>query len=998
MADVTRINGYDVKDTTARQSVEELKQQVEGMETSQYDDSELREMIEGKADKTEIPSIEGLATEQFVREEIAKVQPENGEIDTSGLATKEELKDYVLKEELDEALSNFQPSVPEPVTEVFVDPQEEDSSFEGVDIFSIANGTVQKPEGGNAAYYRIPALTVSANNTLIAFTDVRYDSAGDQDGRISIFCRRSEDKGVNWGPAIEVCKYPINGDGSATSARARSMDSTVIASKSGKIFCLNGAWKSNTGNWSQVTSTPDPDWILKLSVSEDDGLSWTTYNLNELPDMFTGMPEDLVSMLGGVGQGIQMEDDTLVFPVQLTRRPGGVRTVYTTVIYSKDDGETWTMASGFAPASDGENNIVEMEPGVILMNARGGASRPCFTTNDLGETWESYDAMSGKIGNGSVGCQGSSTKININGKDIFLHSSPINNSGNYTRDSITLYASYDWENYDLIRTYYPKSGNASGAGYSCLAPAIIDNQLCLFAVYERQGCIAFRNLGIDLQEIVERSEHFFLAQTDGFEAKKPDLLSMLEKFTANEMLLFNMLDHYLNTMSNEERSLMGAQIVKLAGIDSNNQIIDRNGTTWQLGGNVVATNNCFYFNGSKDNWIRTNQLRLDIDYTIDFDVCVKGTTNTNWNFLFSLDNGTNKGAALAINDVDTWNPVFDNVTTNTFKDDESFIDKWIHVTVVKSSTGGAKVYTDGKLRFENKNMAASTSTYGTFTIGNDGGSNKEFNGKIANFKIYNKVVTEEEIQHLVEDTRFKGTDTEGVPEIPGGEGALDYNASPTATAVPASLKENLLVNIAGAKKSDNNAPYDAGSQKASWTFGGTAKYDLQDNAFIFDGTSTANIVKTTNFLDIDFSIDFDIYITAQAGTTWTQVFCIGPTDNTPRFALAINATNTWNPAIDGNGSKTYTEQQTSFVGRWIHITAIKSSTNGASFYHDGQLVWNSKSNGLDGTETVSGYTGLAIGNNVNPIKQFNGKIANFRIYNKVLSESEISEIYSVRKQ
>ena len=63
-----------------------VQQQIEGIEHPEYDDTELREMIE----TIKVPSIEGLATEQFVQSEIAKAQlgGENGEVDLSAYATK----------------------------------------------------------------------------------------------------------------------------------------------------------------------------------------------------------------------------------------------------------------------------------------------------------------------------------------------------------------------------------------------------------------------------------------------------------------------------------------------------------------------------------------------------------------------------------------------------------------------------------------------------------------------------------------------------------------------------------------------------------------------------------------------------------------------------------------------------------------------------------------------------------------------------------------------
>lgn len=161
-------------------------------------------------------------------------------------------------------LDNIQTKVDELSTvkdKFFKDENEYIEGYEGVDIFSIEGATVSL-DGTPATYYRIPALTVSANNTIIAFTDVRYDTAADNSGKISIYCRRSIDKGKTWGEPIEVAKYPVNEDGTAISNVSRTMDSTVLSTKSGKIFCLNGAWEANTWN-------PSVDQIVNQIYTED---------------------------------------------------------------------------------------------------------------------------------------------------------------------------------------------------------------------------------------------------------------------------------------------------------------------------------------------------------------------------------------------------------------------------------------------------------------------------------------------------------------------------------------------------------------------------------------------------------------------------------------------------------------------------------------------------------------------------------------------------------
>lgn len=888
------------------------------------------------------------------------------------------------------------------LNEIYTDVKEQDATYEGIDVFSIDRGTVQKPEGGNAAYYRVPAITITAKGTVIAFADVRYDTPNDNSGRISVFCRRSEDKGNTWGDPIEVCKFPTGSDGVTPYAtNSRTMDSTVLASKSGKLFCLNGSWKKNANNWSTYRTMPDPDWTLKLSVSNDDGLTWRNYDISNNATKLSGVPSNLVAMLGGVGQGIQMYDGTLVFPVQMKLIIGGTKdTVAAGIIYSKDDGESWIMAPGKAPITGGESNVVEISPGELLMNARGANNRPTFITKDMGETWQTYYEMNGKIGNGAVGCQGSSTKITINGNEVFLHSSPINNAGNYTRDNITLYASYDWKGYEFVRTYYPQAGNASGAGYSCLATGKINGQLCLFALYERQGNIAFRNLGLDLKYIAQQAEDFFAVTNRRFEMNKDNIIGLLEKFSANEMVLFEVLDNFLNSVSKEEKDLLYSQKTRLAGLDKNGKVIDRANLPWNIHGDITASGNVYYYkSASTTDYMRTDRLVFGDDYTVDFDVCILGLNASVNNPIFEVNNGGADVIGLSVGaSASNWEVVINNIKS-TYADTQSFVGRWVHITFTVSKEHGIKIYHDKELLCEKDYTTGTGGTgtgtgsgvvedtevinYSIFTVGNNKGLTKMLNAKIANFKVYDRVITEKEIEFLYE-TRKKS-------EI------FIYEEAKTTTPIPASLQGNVAVNISGIKTDEFGASSinDTGYRGQTWSTGGEVVYDIKQNVFEFN-KKTANIVSTPNFLSTDFTIDFDVYINGAPGVTWTQVFCVGNSvvGTTPGFALAINGTNTWNPAIDGVGSSTYTDPSgESFIGRWIHLTASKSSTDGAKIYHDGQLVWHSQTHStIMGTNSVSGYSTIAIGNNSNPIKQFDGKIANFRIYDKVLSATEITEI------
>jgi hypothetical protein len=577
----------------------------------------------------------------------------------------------------------------------------------------------------------------------------------------------------------------------------------------------------------------------------------------------------------------------------------------------------------------------------------------------------------------------------INGNEIFLHSSPINNSNSYARDKITLYASYDWKKYDLIRTYYPPAGNAEGAGYSCLATGKIKGQSCLFALYERQGNIAFRNLGLDLKQIAIRADEHFEVFDRKFETNKENLLSLLSRYTASENTLYEIIDNYLNTISTEERELMKVQLSRLGGLDIEGNVIDRQGVGYNIEGFIQSTGNTYYYDGRPENTINTERLKLSNDFTIDFDVCMLGITETAWNYLFSLNSGYNEaGLGLAADGTNEWKIVYYN-NSNSFIEESTvagqvgtFIDKWVHITITKSSTDGLKVYQNNILKYERADAIGNLDNYPYLVIGNDKDKTKRVNGKISNFKIFGKVANSAEIKYLY-DARKK-------------EDEYVFRISQNATKIPAGLQNNVLTNIVGSRTDEFDliSIYDTGSRGTVWGTGGEVQYDLNENMIIFN-KNTLNIANTDNFLSIDFSVDFDVYVDGPPGINWSQVFCIGYMyPEVPGFGLAVNGTGTWNPITDGDGGPTYEDPEGTFVGRWIHITAVKSSTTGCSFYHDGQLIWNSQRDaGLQGTASMLNYPAIAIGNNTHPVKQFYGKVANFRIYNKVLSEDEIRQIY-----
>ena len=104
----------DVSHLATKEDVEELRGQIENIESTQYDDSELREMIEAikvpsieglatkedlDAVRSEIPSIKDLATTAKLTEEIDRVYSEIEEEIERAIASEKEIKSLVASQE-----------------------------------------------------------------------------------------------------------------------------------------------------------------------------------------------------------------------------------------------------------------------------------------------------------------------------------------------------------------------------------------------------------------------------------------------------------------------------------------------------------------------------------------------------------------------------------------------------------------------------------------------------------------------------------------------------------------------------------------------------------------------------------------------------------------------------------------------------------------------------------------------------------------------------------
>jgi len=328
--------------------------------------------------------------------------------------------------------------------------------------------------------YRIPGLVTTNSGTLIAVYDNRYNNSKDLQEDIDIGMSRSTDGGQTWEPMrviIDMGEYgglpeQLNGAG----------DPCVLYDRVNGNLWVAALWMSGSAPdkmlwWaSQPGMTPQETGQFILVNSSDDGLTWSE------PVNITEQIKDpsWQLLLQGPGRGITMSDGTLVFPAQFKADigakalDGGQYTCHSTIVYSRDGGETWNIGTG-AKTNTTEAQVAELYDGSLMLNMRDDRNRTdksetngraVAITTDMGATWTVHPSSNSLLPEPNCMASLLSADITVDGREkrVLFFSNP-NNKGE--RTNMTVKASLDegltWPEEHRIELFGP-----AGYGYSCL--------------------------------------------------------------------------------------------------------------------------------------------------------------------------------------------------------------------------------------------------------------------------------------------------------------------------------------------------------------------------------------------------------------------------------------------------------------------------------------------------------------------------------------------------
>ncbi|RNE96658.1 group II trans-sialidase superfamily [Trypanosoma rangeli] len=267
-----------------------------------------------------------------------------------------------------------------------------------VDLF-VPNRTIVERGGGRRTRdsFASPSLA-SAGGVLIAFAEGHIDHTNSLQQRsdwltfadiVAGYIKSAE----SWSSLVaEVNASTWEAHGVLD--RTNIVDHVGIASlpttiaKDNKVFLLVGSYdwiKKPEGHWEAGK------WDLELVVGEarqpketqDKVIQWgqRISLLSQIEPSATR--RGVKDFIGAGGSGVVMKDGRLVFPLVARRGEDFV----SMIIYSADDGNSWTLPQGMPPAGCTGLFIVEWEQGQLLMIAQCLHARKVFESRDMGATW-----------------------------------------------------------------------------------------------------------------------------------------------------------------------------------------------------------------------------------------------------------------------------------------------------------------------------------------------------------------------------------------------------------------------------------------------------------------------------------------------------------------------------------------------------------------------------------------------------------------------------------
>ena len=279
------------------------------------------------------------------------------------------------------------------------------------------------PRDNGSCVYRIPAMVVADDGSIVVACDKRYGSHTDIGGGhvIDIVVRRSTDGGKTWGEPVVIAKGNPSND-----ATCGYGDPSLYKGKDGKIYCLYAA--GNTGYFYGLNR-------VCVSVSTDNGATWDTANTSPTDLTAQGRLTDHATSYGSntcyglfdyfvtSGRGLCTSEGYLMalLPAEAyttsEKSSSAKNGNHDYIFYSTDQGATWHVSENAIFVCGDEAKVIQANDGSLIASVRQGYNRGFNTAT--------YTANGDGTLTFTMGSQWNNSQLNAGGyannQDIFYY-------------------------------------------------------------------------------------------------------------------------------------------------------------------------------------------------------------------------------------------------------------------------------------------------------------------------------------------------------------------------------------------------------------------------------------------------------------------------------------------------------------------------------------------------------------------------------------------------
>lgn len=293
--------------------------------------------------------------------------------------------------------------------------------------------------------------------------------------------------------------------------------------------------------------------------------------------------------------------------------------------------------------------------------------------------------------------------------------------------------------------------------------------------------------------------------------------------------------------------------------------------------------------------------------------------------------------------------------------------KWQHFTITRDSSNKVRIYINGELKAGPTSIQAAVGNSTSLFIGSESGSDYDFNGKLDEIRIYNRVLDPAEVKALYEFA-------------PGPIGYWKMDERSGTTAIDSSGFQNNLYNAS-----------------ASWILGkfGSA----------FHGTNSNRLCSGSGSCSDDDELDMNLnsftvafWYKCQSNPSG-QVFLLAKqTGSNAGYAVRMQSNGKIGFAIHDGGTfpddttGNISAQNSTCNNQWHHVAGVADRGAGnLKLYSDGILIDTDSS--LGATGSLSNSLEFVIGdrNTSTDGNEFFGDIDDVRVYNYARTPSQVIE-------